>query len=126
MSEPSDPKFIRTEQQGNVLVITPLFTQAVFNEPNSSLEWEQVQEQLDSPSTEQLIVDLGEIPYFGSTVLEWMAQLWKRVKVKGGRLAVIRPSAISKEVLSTARLEKLWGVFETRDQAFTWLARPQS
>ena len=85
-----------------------------------------MQEQLDSPATQQLIVDLGEIPYFGSTVLEWMAQLWKRVKTKGGRLAVIRPSAISKEVLNTARLEKLWGIFDTRDQAVRWLATPQA
>lgn len=126
MPESSDPKYIRSEQQGPVLVITPLFTQAVFQESSSSAEWSHVQEQLDSPATQQHIVDLGEIPYFGSTVLEWMAQLWKRVKTKGGRLAVIRPSAISKEVLNTARLEKLWGIFDTRDQAVRWLATPQA
>lgn len=126
MPESSDPKFIRSEQQGSVLVITPLFTQAVFQESSSSAEWSHVQEQLDSPATEQLIVDLGEIPYFGSTVLEWMSRLWKRVKTKGGRLAVIRPSAISKEVLNTARLGKLWGIFDTRDQAVRWLATPQA
>src|SRR6478736_7064552 len=125
MSEPGD-KIIRSEQQGNVLVITPLFTQAAFNEPQTASQWHEVEEQLDAPSTEQVIVDLGEIPYFGSTVLEWITQLWKRVKVKGGRLAVIRPSAISKEVLNTARLEKLWGIFETRDQAFRWLGHPQA
>ena len=73
MSEPSDPKYIRSEQQGHVLVITPLFTQAVFEESSSSAEWIHVQEQLDSPTTEQLIVDLGEIPYFGSTVLVGLA-----------------------------------------------------
>ncbi len=126
MSEPNDSKYIRSEQQGNVLVITPLFTQAVFAEPTGANEWDQVQEQLDAPGTEQIIVDLGEIPYFGSTVLEWMTQLWKRVKIKGGRLAVVRPSAIGREVLNVARLEKLWGIFDTRDQAFIWLAKPQA
>src|SRR4029078_6343217 len=88
-------------------------------------ELSQLQEQIDSPTTEQVIVDLGEIPYFGSTVLKWMAHLWKRVKVKGGRLAVVRPSDIGREVLAAARLERLWGIFTTRDQAITWLAEPQ-
>ena len=119
-------KFVRAEQQGNVLVITPLFTYATFAEPDVATELIEVQEQVDSPATEQVIIDLGEIPYFGSTVLEWMAQLWKRVKSKGGRLAVVRPSEIGREVLAAARLERLWGIFDTRDQAISWLAKPQA
>lgn len=126
MSEPSESKYIRSEQQGSVLVITPLFTQAVFAEPKSASEWHHLEEQLDAPSTEQVIVDLGEITYFGSTVLEWITQLWKRVKNKGGRLAVVRPSKIGREVLNVARLERLLGIFDTRDQAFIWLAKPQA
>ena len=122
----SESKFVRAEQQGNVLVITPLFTYATFAEPDVATELTEVQQQVDSPDTEQVIIDLGEIPYFGSTVLEWMAQLWKRVKSKGGRLAVVRPSEIGREVLAAARLEKLWGIFDTRDQAFSWLAKPQA
>lgn len=122
----SDSKYVRAEQQGNVLVITPLFTYATFAEPSVASELMQLQEQVDSPTTEEVIVDLGEIPYFGSTVLEWMAQLWKRVKMKGGRLAVVRPSDIGREVLAAARLERLWGIFKTRDEALTWLAKPQA
>jgi anti-anti-sigma factor len=122
----SESKFVRAEQQGNVLVITPLFTYATFAEPEVASELTEVQERVDSPATEQVIIDLGEIPYFGSTVLEWMAQLWKRIKSKGGRLAVVGPSEIGREVLSVARLERLWGIFETRDQAFSWLAKPQA
>jgi len=122
----SETRFIRSEQQGDVLVITPLFTYATFAEASVTSELTEVQQQVDAPTTQQVIIDLGEIPYFGSTVLEWMAQLWKRVKSKGGRLAVVRPSQIGREVLSAARLERLWGIFETRDQAFTWLAKPQA
>ena len=122
----SQSKFVRAEQQGNVLVITPLFTYATFAEPDVATELVEVQEQVDSPSTEQVIIDLGEIPYFGSTVLEWMAQLWKRIKSKGGRLAVVRPSEIGREVLTAARLERLWGIFTTRDEALTWLGKPES
>ncbi|HEY2411149.1 MAG TPA: STAS domain-containing protein [Pirellulaceae bacterium] len=126
MSDSTGDKIICSEQQGNVLVITPLFTQAAFTEPHNANQWHAVEQQLDSPGTEQVIVDLGEIPYFGSTVLEWITQLWKRIKTKGGRLAVVRPSKIGREVLSVARLERLWGIFDTRDQAISWLAKPQT
>ena len=115
------PKYVRSEQHGNVLIITPLFTFATFTEPHVASEWAAVQEQLDSPATEHVIVDLGEIPYFGSTVLEWMAQMWKKMKAKGGNLATARPSAIGREVLAAARLEKLWGIFSTREEALAWL-----
>jgi len=116
------PKYVRAEQQGNVLIITPLFTFATFTEPHVASEWTAVQEQLDLPSTQHVMVDLGEIPYFGSTVLEWMAQMWKKMKAKGGNLATARPSPIGREVLSAARLERLWGIFDTREEALKWLA----
>src|SRR5262249_4871288 len=122
----SESKFVRAEQQGNVLVITPLFTYATFAEPDVATELTQVQEQVDSPDTEEVIIDLGEIPYFGSTVLEWVAQLWKRVKSKGGRLAVWRRSEMGGGVLAASRLKKLWEFFEPPDQAFSWRAKPQA
>jgi len=115
------PKYVRAEQQGNVLIITPLFTFATFTEPHVASEWAAVQEQLDLPEMQHVIVDLGEIPYFGSTVLEWMAQMWKRMKAKGGNLAACRASPIGREVLAAARLERLWGIFDTREEALAWL-----
>lgn len=122
----NDPKYVRAEQDGGVLVITPLFTYATFTEPGIAGEWAAVQVQLDAPATKHVVIDLGEIPYFGSTVLEWMAQLWKRVKAKGGKLAAIRPSPIGREVLDAARLERLWGIFNTRAEAIAWLAEEGS
>src|SRR3954463_9529034 len=101
------PKYVRCEQQANVLVITPLFTFATFAEPHVASEWATVQDQIDLPQTQHVLVDLGEIPYFGSTVLEWMAQMWKKMKARGGNLAVPRPSPIGREVLAAARLERL-------------------
>ena len=54
----SESKFVRAEQQGNVLVITPLFTYATFAEPEVATELTEVQEQVDSPDTEEVIIDL--------------------------------------------------------------------
>jgi len=113
----NESKYVRAELDGDVLCITPLFTYATFTEPGIAAEWEAVQKQIDAPATRLVIVDLGEIPYFGSTVLEWMSLIWKRVKAKGGHMAAIRPSPIGREVLLAARLDRLWGIYATRDDA---------
>ena len=117
------PKYVRAERQADVLIVTPLFTFANFAEPHIASEWAAVQDQIASPQTQHVVVDLGEIPYFGSTMLEWIAQIWKQTKARGGNLAVARPSAIGREVLSVARLQRVWGIFDTRDEAIAWLQR---
>ena len=118
----SDSKYVRTEQIGDTLVVTPLFTFAAFAEPDLAGEWSRVQKLLEDSQAKNVLVDLGSIPYFGSTVLEWMVQMWKRAKAKGGKLATCQASPIGREVLTAARFDQLWGSFDTRDEALAWLA----
>jgi len=107
-----------------VIIITPLFTTySTLSEPGLDSEWSVIDQQLDSDAIKNVIIDLGEVPYFGSTVLEWMSLVWKRVKVKGGKLAIARPSQIGREVLDAARLQRLWKIFDTREEALASLGR---
>jgi anti-anti-sigma factor len=118
----SDPKYVRVERQGDALIVSPLFTFARFTEADIADEWSQVQQHLDDDEVKHVVVDLGQIPYFGSTVLEWMVQMWKRAKARGGKLATCNASPIGREVLAAARFDLLWGIFDTRDQAVAWLS----
>jgi anti-anti-sigma factor len=117
----SGPRYVRVEREGDALIVSPLFTFASFAESDISDEWMDVQCQIDSPDIKYVIVDLGQIPYFGSTVLEWMVQMWKRVKAKGGKLATCNASPVGREVLSAARFDLLWGILGTREEAQAWL-----
>ncbi len=110
-------KFVRIDKLGNAVVVAPLFTFASFTEADLAAEWRAVQQEIDAPDVKHVIVDLGQIPYFGSTVLEWMVQMWKRAKLKGGSLATCNCSKIGREVLHAARFDTLWKMFETRDEA---------
>jgi anti-anti-sigma factor len=118
----ADSKYVRIEQEGSALVVTPLFTYAAFAEPALAGEWSHVQQLVDAPAVHDVVVDLGEIPYFGSTVLEWMVQLWRRAKAKGGKLVTCRASPIGREVLSTANFDQLWAACDTREEALASLA----
>jgi len=121
----SAEKYVRTEQQGEALVVSPLFTFAAFAKADIANEWTAVQSQIETAAVKHVVVDLGQIPYFGSTVLEWMVQMWKRIKAKGGKFATCNASPIGREVLSTAQFDKLWGLFDSRDQALQWLSAPR-
>jgi anti-anti-sigma factor len=122
-----EKRYVRVDPAGQSLVVTPLFTFATFAEgdkttPSGSAgEWQELQTQLEDPSIRNVLVDLGEIPYFGSTVLEWMVQMWRRMKAREGRLAVCNCSPIGREVLMAARFDKLWSIFPTRDEALASL-----
>jgi hypothetical protein len=58
----SDEKYVRTEQQGEALVVSPLFTFAAFAKTDIANEWSAVQGRIETPSVKHVIVDLGQIP----------------------------------------------------------------
>jgi anti-anti-sigma factor len=104
----AEPKYVRYEVRGSVLIVSPLFTFARFTEADIHQEWKAVEKTLSDPAIKHVVVDLGSIPYFGSTVLEWMVQMWKRVKAKGGKLMTCNVSHVGREVLAAARFDILW------------------
>jgi anti-anti-sigma factor len=110
-------KYVRLEQEGDTLVVSPLFTFGRFTEGDLVLEWDHVLGRIDGPEFKHVLVDLGQIPYFGSTLLEWMVQMWKRAKGKGASLAVCNPSHIGREVLTIAHFDELWGIYSSRREA---------
>jgi anti-anti-sigma factor len=119
-------RYLRVERQGDALIVSPLFTFARFAEADIAGEWNQVQQQIEGEGVKHVVVDLGQIPYFGSTVLEWMVQMWKRAKAKGGKLATCNASPIGREVLAAARFDLLWGIFATREEAMKWLSADEA
>src|SRR5215207_7327321 len=81
-------------------------------------EMDLLRAELDSSGIVRIVVDLSELPYFGSMLLDLLVVLWRRVGRRDGRLILYKPSAVGREVLSAARLDQLWPVAETRDEAF--------
>lgn len=116
------PKYVRLEEQDDALVVTPLASFSNLMQPEVAREWKLVFDRLDAPELKRLVIDLGELPYFGSTLLDWLVQLWNRMKLKGGAMAACNVSPIGREVLSLARLDTLWRVFATRHDALAALA----
>ncbi len=117
----NEHKFVRLEEKGDALVVSPQMAFGHLIDPAVAREWKLVLDRLDDPGFKRLVVDLGELPYFGSTVLDWLVQLWNRMKAKGGTMAACNVSPVGREVLGLARLDTLWRVFDTQDQALAEL-----
>lgn len=119
--KPNARQLVRLEQAGNVLIVSPLFTFGSFTESDLHAEWAAIERRLRDPSIAHVTMDLGEIPYFGSTVLEWMVLIWKRIRARNGRLAICNCSEIGREILAAARFDTLWQICADRAGAMATL-----
>lgn len=115
-------QLVKLEQVGDVLIISPLFTFGTFTETELLTEWTNIERLLREPTVQHVIIDLSEVPYFGSTVLEWMVLIWKRIRAKGGRLAVCNCSELGQKILAATRLDTLWRIDVDRAGAMATFA----
>ncbi|MCA9074386.1 MAG: STAS domain-containing protein [Planctomycetaceae bacterium] len=65
----------------------------------------------------KVIVDLSEVEFFGSSFIEIMFRLWKRLSDRSGNFALAGLSSYCKEVLNVTNLDKLWMSYDTVDEA---------
>jgi anti-anti-sigma factor len=67
------------------------------------------------------LVDLSALSYMGSAMVALVVRLWKLVKEKNGKMAVVNKDATVLEVLRLSGLEDVWTIVETREEGFKTL-----
>ena len=65
--------------------------------------------------------DFADTDYYGSTALGLFMKLWKRVQTANGSMVFCNTSPHEREVLELTRLNNLWPVFGTREEAIQHL-----
>lgn len=118
---PSEPEChtgqrFRFDLEGETLIVVP-------RQNISSLADSEVQEELkihlqsfqDAP-IQGIVFDFGHVSYFGSSMLEAILLLSKRLS-NPGRMALCNVSDIGREVIGYSRFDKLWPVCPTRSDA---------
>jgi len=71
-----------------------------------------------------LLLDLSGTDYIGSSFIEQLLRAWKEIEARQGRMVLCGANPFCLEVLQTTRLDTLWPVFGTRDEAIEDLAKP--
>jgi anti-anti-sigma factor len=115
----SGSQFFEMRRDGDVLVVTPLANFAALGDTLVASEWSTMREAIDGLSPPRVVIDMSKLPVFGSTVLEWMVQVWRRCRDGKGAMMVASLTPISREVIAVTKLDSLWKMADSVEVAVT-------
>lgn len=64
-----------------------------------------------------MVLDFAHVEFFGSSFIEVLFRVWKRLQQRGGSFALANVSNYCQEVLKTTHLDSLWPVCSSVEEA---------
>jgi anti-sigma B factor antagonist len=65
-----------------------------------------------------VVLDLSRLRYFGSSFIEALIRVWNHLNARpSGRMSLCGLTANCREVVGVTHLDRLWSVYETREEA---------
>jgi anti-sigma B factor antagonist len=105
------------EREDETLLLTPvtdlgeMVFQVIEAETGPTLDL------LSATSARNVVLDFGRTDYFGTTALGFFIKLWKKVRSLGGHMAFCNVSEHEMEILRLTKLDHLWSICPTREEA---------
>ena len=81
------------------------------------LELAGLLDRIEDTGVQHAVVDLEQSAYFGTSMLQAMAAIWKRVRARGGKMAVCNVSDTGREILRVTRFDTLWPICSSQQEA---------
>ena len=113
----SSSKVFRVSIVDGVLIVELLGVVSSLADDSITRELDAVRERLRAGKFQNVVIDLGQVAYFGSSMLEAIRTLWNELTPHKGRLLLCNASEVGREVLQVAKFDQLWPLFVTRDEA---------
>ena len=113
----SATKHFAIEQADGVLIIAPQGSIGALDAESIRTEWVGVLDRVATSGALHVVIDLQGLEYFGSIVLELIVVLWKRLSVKGRRLAICNVSPVGLEILQAAKFDTIWPIVSSLEEA---------
>lgn len=117
----SATKVFRVTTIDDVMVIELIGVVSSLADASINKELDNVRKQLNAGAFHLVIIDLGQVSYFGSSMLEAIRALWNELTPRQGRLVLCNASEVGREILQVAKFDHLWPLVETREQALKLL-----
>jgi anti-anti-sigma factor len=105
------------EQVGDTLIVTPVADLSELDYQQIEADGKQLLAFLSDPGVKKVVLDFSRTDYNGSTALGWFLRFWKRVNSRNACLAFCNVSEHEKEILRVAKLDNLWPLCATREEA---------
>ena len=110
-------KFFRIERDGDTLVVEVLREIPRLTDEDFEAELDHVEQELARPGLNNLVIDLFHVSYLESYTLNTMFALWKRVRMRGGKMALCSVPGLAREILEITNFDKLWPMCSSREEA---------
>ena len=116
---------IREHVAGTVTVLEPLGRMVLSESPADQFLKERVAAQLRE-GRRQFIVDLHHVSQMDTSGLTTLVAAYIAVRKQQGRIALVSPSNRVRELLRVTRLDTLFQMFDSEDDAIASLTQTQS
>jgi anti-sigma B factor antagonist len=105
------------EYVGDTLVLSPLINLGELEYERIERDGQSVLDRIATAHCRNVVVDFSQTEYYGSTALGFFLRLWSRLRVQGGHMAFCNVSPVEREILQVTRLDTLWSICATREEA---------
>jgi anti-anti-sigma factor len=106
---------IRREE--NAVVLTPQRDLSEFEFAQIDVEAAELMGRIAKEGGTNVIVDFSKIEYSGSSALSFFTRLFNNTRLRGGEMAFCNVSSGEREVLRITRLDTLWPICESLEEA---------
>jgi anti-anti-sigma factor len=113
----SKKRLFEIERHGEVVVIVPTTDLREFEYQAIEAGASGILDLIRLPEVKGVVVDFCRTDAYGSTALGFFLRMWKRVSDRGGRMAFCNVSEHEREVLAVTRLDTLWPICSSREEA---------
>ncbi len=110
-------KFFAIERDGDLLVMIPQKDMRELDYDDIEADASQVSELVDKGEVKYVVIDFHKTDYFGSTAIGLFVKIWRRLREHDGELALCRLSKHQMDVLKATRLDSVWELCSSREEA---------
>jgi anti-anti-sigma factor len=114
-------KVFRVTSVDGVMIVELLGVVSSLADDTITKELDSVRTQLRSGTSQRVVIDLGQVAYFGSSMLEAIRALWNDLSPRQGRLVLCNASEVGREILEVAKFDHVWPLVATREDALALL-----
>ena len=105
------------EQQNDTIIVVPVVDLRELKFQRIEAGASEILELLNGPGPKNVVLDFQKTDYYGSTALGFFVKLWKRVRIRNGRMAFCNVSDHENEILQITKLDHLWPICSSRSEA---------
>ena len=120
-----DPLFTLSRAD-HTIIVTPQRNLTEFDFTQIETEAAEILGQITKNGGPNVVVDFSKIDYTGSTALSFFTRLFKKTRCCGGEMAFCNVSPVEREVLQVTRLDTLWPICDSVDDALAAVGNSSS